>query len=659
MRQEARRQTATETLPDPPFRVGRVLIAGCLLVALTSVIVASAELVAQTIQIGMMQLPPAVVAVLFVLVLINRWLSRWNPRWAFTPRELGALFVMMLFGAMLASRGLMERLIPIQVALSYYAEANRWDTLYFPYLQPFMTPWSVDNPQPEPLVRWFYQRIPYGEPLPWGAWIGSTLNWLVLIGAVFFAFLCISTLLRKQWVENERLAFPLVQLPLELMRGGEFLTNRAFWLGALLPLFVFTLNGLHKNIPTIPEITLSYPLNPYFANPPLDRLTFFRAYLSFAAVGFFFLIPTELLFSFWFFYLLSKGLEILGLMNGFETEARHAAAAGFVKWTCSGAFFAVALYILYSARHHLRYIGRVVIGSAPPPPRGSELMSYRVAFWGLVIAFLVIVLWCMRMGMSWWVSAVVFAIYLFVQGLVMARCTAEGGLLITEGCFTPMDVVTLEKYAAFSPRNLTIMAFVDGLFTRDLRGITITGYLDAQKLGEEVRLSRHVLLRVLLGGIGLAIVVAFVFQLWLPYHYGALNLYPYVYQHASVQFFRENAPFMTGGQDAPIPSYRPLFLGLGFVMTLALAYARSVFVGFPLHPLGFAMSATWGVVVLWFSMLVAWLIKAPLLRYGGMAMYRRTRPFFLGMIFGEFFSAAIWALLALLFRVETPDYPWP
>jgi len=48
-----------------------------------------------------------------------------------------------------------------------------------------------------------------------------------------------------------------------------------------------------------------------------------------------------------------------------------------------------------------------------------------------------------------------------------------------------------------------------------------------------------------------------------------------------------------------------------------------------------------------------------LLRYGGMAMYRRARPFFLGMIFGEFFSAAVWALLALLFRVETPDYPWP
>jgi hypothetical protein len=112
---EARRQTALEER----FRIGRVLIVGCLLVTLTSVIVASAELVAQTIQIGMMQLPPAVVALLFVLILLNRGLGRLNARWAFTPRELGALFVMMLFGGMLASRGLMERLIPIQVGLSY------------------------------------------------------------------------------------------------------------------------------------------------------------------------------------------------------------------------------------------------------------------------------------------------------------------------------------------------------------------------------------------------------------------------------------------------------------------------------------------------------------------------------------------------------------
>ena len=644
----------------PPIRTGRALLIGLIGSAAASVIVAAAELVAQTIQIGMMQLPPAVIALLFVGVLLNRLVARFRPRAALSTPELAVVFVMMLFSAMIASRGVMERLLPVQVGVSYYAEGNNWAQLYFPLFNPALFPWNPAEPQPEPLVKWFYQRIPYGESIPWGAWIVSTVRWLVLIGAVFFAFLCISVLLRKQWVENERLAFPLVQLPLELMRGGEFFGNRLFWLGALLPLSVFTLNGLHRNIPTIPEITLVYPLKDYFTTPPYDQITMFSLYLSFAAVGFFFLIPTELLFSFWFFYLLSKGFEFLGLTYGFETTAKHAAAAGFIKWLCSGAFFAVAGYVLYSARHHLRYVWQVVKGDAPPPPPGSELLSYRWAFWGLIGSFLVILLWAQWAGMDWWIAALVFAIYLMVQGLVMARCTAEGGLLITEGCFTPMDVVTMEKYSLLSPRNLTAMALVDAVLFRDLRGIPITGMLDAQKLSEETRLHKQKLLLTLGVGIVAAIGIAFAFQLWLPYTYGALNLYGYVYERQPTQFFRENAPFMTpSGGETPVPAFRPLFFGLGFTATLLLAWGRSALPGFPFHPLGFAMSATWGVIVLWFSMLVAWLIKAPLLRYGGMPLYRRARPLFLGMSFGEFFSAAVWAVLALLYGVETPVYPWP
>ncbi len=656
----AGKRTSERESRVPPVRLGRTLVVGLFLTALASIIVAAAELVAQTIQIGMMQLPPAVIALLFLVVLVNRGIRRIREAWALAPAELALAFVMMLFGAMLASRGLMERLIPAQVGVSYYAEANRWETLYFPHIRPEIVPWDPQQPQPEPLVKWFYQRLPYGEPLPWGAWIASTARWLVPVGAVFVAFLCISVLLRKQWVEHERLAFPLVQLPMELMRGGEFWGNRAFWFGALLPLFVFTLNGLHRNFPTIPEITLVLPLKPYFVNPPYDQMTFFSIYLSFAAVGFFFLIPTELLFSFWFFYLLSKGAELLGLSLGIDTQAKHAATAGFVKWLCSGAFFAVAAYVLYLARHHLRYVWRVVVGDAPPPPPGSELFSYRVAFWGLIGAFVVLVAWTAWIGMSWWVAGLVFAIYLMVQGLVMARCTAEGGLLITEGCFTPMDILTMENYARLSPRNLTAMAFMDAMFFRDLRGITLTGYLDAQKLGNELNLHRRQLLTALVVGIVSAIGVAFVFQLWLPYQYGALNLYGYVYQRQPIQFFQENAPFMGGGgAEAEVPAFRPVMFLLGFLITLGLAWGRATFTGFPLHPLGFAMSATWGVIILWFSMFIAWLIKAPLLRYGGMPMYRRARPFFLGMVFGEFFSAAVWAMLALFFGVETPNYPWP
>jgi hypothetical protein len=225
-----------EARTHAPVRFGRTLLLGLAGSAATSIIVAAAELVAQTIQIGMMQLPPAVVALIFLVVLVNRMVAWVRPRAALRTPELVVVFVMMLFSAMIASRGVMERLLSVQVGVSYYAESNNWQQLYFPLLNPALFPWDPTAPQPEPLVKWFYQRIPFGEPIPWGAWVASTARWLILIGAVFVAFLCISVLLRKQWVENERLAFPLVQLPLELMRGGEFFANRAFWLGALVPI---------------------------------------------------------------------------------------------------------------------------------------------------------------------------------------------------------------------------------------------------------------------------------------------------------------------------------------------------------------------------------------------------------------------------------------
>lgn len=44
----------------------------------------------------------------------------------------------------------------------------------------------------------------------------------------------------------------------------------------------------------------------------------------------------------------------------------------------------------------------------------------------------------------------------------------------------------------------------------------------------------------------------------------------------------------------------------------------------------------------WFSVFVAWCIKAVVLKYGGPGLYRSTRPFFLGLIMGQVFVAGLW-----------------
>ena len=65
------------------------------------------------------------------------------------------------------------------------------------------------------------------------------------------------------------------------------------------------------------------------------------------------------------------------------------------------------------------------------------------------------------------------------------------------------------------------------------------------------------------------------------------------------------------------------------------------------------------MIVFWCPVLVAWAIKQPVIRYGGMKVYKRLRPFFLGMIFGEFSMAVIWTVISWIFNVPAPFFPWP
>jgi hypothetical protein len=156
----------------------------------------------------------------------------------------------------------------------------------------------------------------------------------------------------------------------------------------------------------------------------------------------------------------------------------------------------------------------------------------------------------------------------------------------------------------------------------------------------------------------ISFLVAVSLQLWLPYRKGAaVSLYSFAYQSNPTQFWRENAPLVRGELDFQPDA--PIWVAVGALVTVFLAVMRMRFYWWPLHPLGYAMCASWTVIVFWFPMLVAWLLKAAAIHYGGMPFYARARPFFLGMIFGEFALATIWTLISLIWNTPVPSFPWP
>ena len=87
----------------------------------------------------------------------------------------------------------------------------------------------------------------------------------------------------------------------------------------------------------------------------------------------------------------------------------------------------------------------------------------------------------------------------------------------------------------------------------------------------------------------------------------------------------------------------------GFVFTGLLWWLRRLFPLWPFHPAGYAVasgSLTFGW--LWFSILVSWAAKVIILKVGGIGLYRKALPLFLGLILGEYVVGGAWVIIRLV-----------
>jgi len=645
----------------------RAIVVGLLCVALVAFVTAWAELVIKRITIGILTFPPVAFGVFVFLTAGNRLVRRIRPRLALRPAELLIIYAMMLLSAWTSSRGAPPRLIALLTSVNYYADpSNKWETTFFPHLPGQLIPWDPGGGPRQPVVVALYEGLHYGEPIPWVPWVGPLLRWLAVVLLIFGGFACLAALLRRQWSDNERLSFPLAQLPTEMLRaeaGEPFYRHKLLYLGAALPIIIHLVNLAHNINPNLPQITLRWNLHTVlFPSPPLNRMTSFRIYFPLAAIGFFFLLPTELLFSFWFFYLfLAKGHEIVLLSLG-QTLDRpsHADTSLYLASAEAGGFFVLAAYFLYLTRPALAAaLRRAVAGRAScraSPSADDEMLSYRAALIGLVLMVIASAGWFTAAGLSFWFGLWEVIVYLLVISLVMTRATAEGGLLMTEIIFTPLDIYGMFAQRQFlGARNLTASVFATQPFAGDMRGLALQGMMDTQKIADAVGLRKRSLHAALWIGIAASLVCGFVIQLWLNYRQGAVVLsgqYPWL----SGVFFQEHAAFL-GGEERFNPVATVCFL-LGAGFTVLLALMRLQFYWWPLHPLGFVMCGSWSLIVYWFAIFLAWGVKSLIVHYAGLSGYRRARPFFLGLIFGEMGMAVVLTLLDAIWHIPAPYVPF-
>ena len=652
---------STETIKVVRFH-RRTLVYGAALVSCLSYIVIYVDLVVKTIQLGVLQFATGAVGAFFMIYALVKILRHFGFfKWMNAADQL-VIYLMLLTGVFVCSRGLLDRLLPALAYVNYYANpSNQFRNLIFPHLNPALV---VGNPHldPQQSATFGYFNGLSGGRLPWNAWVTPCLTWFLLFVMMLLTLLCLSALLRKEWSDVEKLTFPQTILPLQIFDdepARALFRNPITWMGVGIPCFIYAVNGLHENFPAVPEIPLQFiDLFGYLKTPPWDQIQATAIFLSFAAVGFAYLLPTELLFSLWFFFVLTRFGDVVGRSLNIDMPGMPLfPTRAYIGYQAAGAYVALTISYFYAGRRLIGSRLKRAFRFQKCDGDDEEILPQMTALWGMIASYLGIVAWCVWAGMSAWFAAAVFAIYLAITCVVLSRGVAEAGLLITETSFRPGDIVAMFVHpSSWSSGDLVGVSMLNTVFFRDMRGLFLGLFLDAQQMAGGVKMRRSSLLAPMAVGLVTALVVGTASHLHLAYEHGAASLYSYGVSNSGINY--SEAASILSNNTVSFPS-APYWFMVGMVVASSLAKLRSMFVGFPLVPIAYAVAPSWGLYVLWFPCLLMWVVKSLIIRYGNIKLYRAAQPFFLGLIIGEVSSIALWALLAAVFKVTPPALPLP
>lgn len=643
----------------------RCFLLGLLLSAVMAVANAWALTAKNVSTVGGIQMPfGAIFALMFLILFINlpmRWLGIHKFIRPFSAVELLTMYVMMMFAAMISTTGCDNQFMTMGPSLFYFhTPENRWADLFYSHVPKWFAPgWDGRTYQTKVIDPLFDGNLKF-QDIPWHAWMPMLAGWSIFLLLTYSSLFFLSLMFRKQWIEREALAFPLVQLPLQMVEVDKsatqpsavaFWTNKMMWAGFGLAFVAHFFNGMNSINPDWP----GFPVNHFggfriiFPDKPWNALGALGVAPYYGAIGIAYLLTREVSFSFWFFYLFSQFelviCEMIGIPSVGLPKAGIMSRPSFLIYQGVGGWVMMAGMLVWMAREHLMRLIRAAFSDNRTD--ADEPFSARTMVFGFILSFIGLLVWGWLANINLPIALIFFLIFIMTS-IVLTRMVIEGGFLFPQAPFYPLEWMTTAMlgYKAIGPASLTSLAFVQPTILLDTRTNVLPGFLHVMKIADELRLDRKGLRWMLVAAatsIILTLGITYVVSLWVLYSQGG---------HQSYTWFSKEGPKAVLGTTATYIKTQPgvdktnlYWIGIGAAAVWFMMVARSRFLWFPLHPLGFITAAAYPITQLWFAFFLGWLIKTIIMRFGGSDTYVKVRPFMIGLILGNLTSMIIWMLV--------------
>jgi hypothetical protein len=611
------------------------------------------EIVANGPDLAAMSLPMASVFALLVLVGVNLLLKRTAPKLCLNQAELIVIYSMNTVAVYISGIGMMQFLHPTLVGWFYFAKPeNRWENWF-----PLIRQWAVPDRSVIPDYYSGHSSLFTAEHI--AGWLPAIGIWSVFIFVLIFSLYCVSSVMRRQWVEAEHLAFPIVQIPIEITRDGgdnPIWRNRLFWGGAMIAIVLETIATIHFTmLPGVPYFPIkpekSLELQQFITTPPWNAIGYTTLSFYPLVIGLTYLLSVEVSFSCWFFYLFTKLEAVFCTMFGFRDPGAGPALAQmpYVTEQGFGAFVGLAVFSLWLARRHISAAWRRAAGRKSEMDDSNEPMSYRAAFAGFVLSALFLIGFAIAIGLSPFVATLFFGLY-FLLALAFTRIRAEAGLPWGHGPggLVHNAMVRDAGTEAFSHQELAGFAFLRW-FDSDWRCQPQPIQIESMKMASSANprpLNQRHLTMAILSAVVIGTIAAWVSCLAIYYQYGASSAVVNTWRTGLGQY-----PFsdLQGQLTSPTPVNMARFTGAGagLAVCVIMSYLRTRFLWWPLHPIGYAVGNTDTMTWIWFSVMIGWAIKSVILRFGGSVVYRQALPFFIGLVLGDYGISGLWSLFFL------------